>query len=285
VSRFSAKLGFIVFVVVLVIVSAPPDTFAQSTDSSACVNALNGNTPSAGRLCDEAARGGSRTAMYYLGHMYREGHFVAQDFEMAVYWLEQAAQAGVTIALPAWRRTQEAGPGGLPPAANGRFMADERAVIAMGLFANGCAANFATPTKLGEWVDAQGYMPVNPEGLAAFLGENQGVGWSASSHAGEFVITFTGADRACTVWARRAGDAEIEQRFRNMIGELQRQGLRVENEAEQPVTLGGFRYRQLAYYVQAPRNANAALYMMLVAEDQDAPAAARLVAAPVALKP
>ena len=222
--------------------------------------------------------------MYYLGQMYREGHLVAQNYDMAVYWLDLAMQSQVVVANPALRVVLDGGPKGLPVPGARKFLSVDQATIVMGLFADGCAAYFSRPTILGKWIDRQGFPVLEGENLAYFLNGKEGVGWTASNEAGQFVILFTGEDRMCTALARNADTATVERQFRALIRTLQGQGFRVDQEANGPLALDGLNHVQLAYYVQAPESTKAAVYMLLIAEDDDAPVAARISATPVAVK-
>ncbi|MDA0339374.1 MAG: hypothetical protein O2910_05995 [Proteobacteria bacterium] len=256
----------------------------RSSEYEACRNAMVSESPAAGSLCEQAARGGARPAMYYLGQMYREGHLVPQNYDMAVYWLDLAMQSQVAVASPALRQVLDGGPKGLPIPGARKFLSLDQAAIVMGLFAEGCAAHFCSPTSLGEWVDRRGFPIIEGESLAYFLNGKEGVGWTASNEAGQFVILFTGQDRACTALAHNADVTAVERQFRALIRALQGQGFRVDQEADSPVALDGRNHVQLAYYVQASGSTNAAGYMLVIAEDDDAPVAARMSATPVAVK-
>jgi hypothetical protein len=97
---------------------------------------------------------------------------------------------------------------------------DAGAQAFVSLFSSTCVKYYRAPDKLSEDLTGKGLPLVDPEHGSPFLHDVPGKAWSISDEHGEFVVALNDKG-VCSVFARRAKDADVQLLFATLVQRIQ----------------------------------------------------------------
>lgn len=146
--------------------------------------------------------------------------------------------------------------------------ADRSAMFLTSLFLDACAPNIGQPAKTAAWAQAHRLPAItSPTALETFAGRGFGAAaWAAPTKFGHFALAIRGGAQACAVWAEAADPATVQANFQQLIGRVQRTGLRVslDRNTVQPTPLG--RLHTVEVNVTQPNAPTSLEFLMLTVE-------------------
>ncbi|MDR3428946.1 MULTISPECIES: NMCC_0638 family (lipo)protein [Silvimonas] len=159
-------------------------------------------------------------------------------------------------------------------------LGQKQANIATDIFVESCVAHPGNNKASADWAKQKGMQPANDKFTADVLRGRPGQVWGASSPEGQFILVLS--EPMCSVWARQADAAGVEQNMQKIIKNIKRPGTKVKSLVDKTIMEGGLNYHQQATtIINTKEKAQQGLMMISTTTDSTmAPVQIRLTLSP-----
>lgn len=158
----------------------------------------------------------------------------------------------------------------------------QQAEVVTKLFMDSCLASLANNKEVSNWAKSNKLQPANDQFSKAVLQGQTGEVWGASNSIGQFLVVLSPPNQ-CSVWAKRANVAAVNNNFEKIVSGVARPGI-VVAPAIDKISYGfGGKFRQFGFTITKEGATSGYMLLATTSESDQAEVQVRLTTSPVAL--